>query len=277
MLALCIGNMNSFPNPKPNLVDVNITQNIKNIISQNVKKHTLLDKLCIYIYQIYHNYFKPNKFLIIITVSIVLFLYYRYDMKKRNDLKNRKRRKSTINEDFSDDVISLENNISPEVFKSITQDQTAHLQHNNQPHYNPAYPINTQEMYVNYPPGPISLNIDGDIKYARNSNNPRQPINQLYAPPVNFFNAYEQPSYEYYTGTENPYEKSQDTLLENPLGFPTDFNTTTGNFMCGMTEINKKNIADYKEIVEKERQQLLKPKRDFLDISDMYIEPPYSE
>jgi hypothetical protein len=52
-------------------------------------------------------------------------------------------------------------------------------------------------------------------------------------------------SNDYYAGAHNTYEDAHDTDIQHPYEWPNDFNTTTGDFVQQMTNMNDDNIMDF--------------------------------
>jgi hypothetical protein len=139
-------------------------------------------------------------------------------------------------------------------------------------------PIIFHPAPISYPPDPYRVisnndnnintsfmqNLDGD--YYKNYINPNNNlnVNDKYVNTTSVNN---------YNGTYNSYLNAQDTQLQNPIGLPTDFNSTTGNFVGKMTDMNKQNILDYNDILNNTNRDLLKN----INNNAFKVDPPYND
>ena len=160
--------------------------------------------------------------------------------------------------------------------------QTSHLRYDTQPSFNRLYSVDQQKEPVNYPPSPLPINIpDLGIVYTKDLYGYPKPFPNLNSPNYNYNNVYTNPQLAYYNGTYNTYKNAQDTNIINPLGYPTNFNTSTGDFINHMTNANKQNIVDYQTILDNINGNLvdaLKLGPKYLDINspELEMEPPYA-
>ncbi len=263
--------MEFFSENKPDLIGPKMKRTVNNIMQKPATGYTVSDKVSQSITWLYTNYIKPNKITTIFILSMIIFLTYRYYNKKAREEKEKQKQKV---EKFSGEDTRLFDEIS---------EQTAHLRFDTQPTLNPIEPIYKQQEPVNYPPEPLPINIPGvGTTYKKNLydySRPYQPINTFN---YDYDNVYKHPHRTYYTGTLNTYANAQDTDLINALGFPTDFNTTTGNFVGQMTDFNTQNVTDYQTIIDNMNANLVDSMKigpKFLDSNtpDFQIEPPYAD
>jgi len=80
-------------------------------------------------------------------------------------------------------------------------------------------------------------------------------------------------AYNNYNGVLNDYVNAQDPINPNQVGYPVNFNTSTGDFVGKMTEANSKNIADYNAILSKTNEDLLGRNNSKIPS----VIPPYSD
>lgn len=190
------------------------------------------------------NYIYENFLLILFVVGIIIFLTYRYYMKKQKE----PFRNNDYNNDDIDDTFDL-------------------LQFQNKkfvrPTMNPIYPINKQQNYALYPNNKMPFKADGvNVSYVRDFTNDDQKVvsgrdlRDVGVPAQNFTNIY--PNYGYnqsvgqcYSGLSNPYSKPPNTPeFRNALGHPTDFNNTTGNFITNSVKHNQNVMQIYHDILQ---------------------------
>lgn len=250
--------MDYYSKSRPNLVVPAIRQTMDKIMNQDTDRQTISEKISGILYWIYKGYISENIFIISIIVLVIIFLLYRYY--NRNPGKEN-------TEDFKD------------LFQEINN-QTEHLRYDTQPHFNPLYSVKEQHEPVNYPPSDIPMNIPGigitPVKDLYGYSEHYEPLN---TPQYNYNNVYTYPSLNHYNGTYNTYANAhnEDSTIPNALGYPTNFNSSTGNFVGGMTDANTSNIMDYRNILDNKNNDLvesLKLGPDYL--MDVDIEPPYS-
>jgi hypothetical protein len=239
--------MNYYSNLRPRLVDPKLEKTVYKLARGGaVGVQTISDKITKIISDFYEGYIREHIFLTIILLIMASFLIYRYNNKNYYTT-----RKNIKPESFSNE----ESNI----LKDITSTQTAHLRYDTQPRMNPLYPVDTQHEHVNYPPEPLPINIPGNgIMYTRNLyNEPKQNTPLNVARDYDYGNVYDYDSRSYYTGGYNTYQGAQDTNIENSLGYPTNFNTTTGKFISGATRRNEQNLVDYESIIDNTQGNLV--------------------
>lgn len=250
-------------NKKPNLIDLNVKQSIYKLIKDTNDKKTISDRISEFLTCIYKDYFIENKLLCFIFVITIIFLCYRY-FNKKNTKKNTKNKKNT--EQFSS--------------------QTNHLLYSQQPSFNPLYSVNGQinrNEQVNYPPELLPINIPNrnGLTYTNNLyNNEPIPFNnsENNTDNYNYNNAYENKGLSYYTGTLNTYDNSTNSNMINSLGYPTNFNITTGDFVNKMTDANVKNVTDYQNILDDMQGKLENAVKGGQNYNTEYnVSPPYSD
>lgn len=275
--------MQFYSNSKPNLVGQKIKKSVYKIMKKKSDNITISDKISNMMSSFYNNYIKENKPITFFLLFTIIFLMYRYYNKKRDD----EIKKIMNNENFRYD------GVEDKIMNGILKDQTSHLKYDTQPTVDRLQSVNTQAEKVYYTPDPIRIDLPSTEKqgpknedrvntvYARNIYADPRPFQNLNIPDYNYNNVYLNPQRSYYTGTFNPYENAQDTNIVNPFGFSTKFNTTTGNFIGGMTQANKQNVIDYQSILDNMNANLinsLKLGPKYLDINspELEMEPPYA-
>lgn len=261
--------MDFFSKTKPNLIDPKMKKTVYKIIKKNPLNYTISEKISEMMNKFYKSYIKQNLFFILVILAIVIFLVYRYYKKKENDKNN-----ENFQYEFDEDAY-LMNDIN---------NQTNHLRYDTQPSFDRLHSVKYQEEPVYYPPDPLPINLSGKgIQYKRDIYNEKvNPFPYLNTPNYDYNNVYTNTSRLYHNGTYNTYNDAKDTELVNPLGYSNKFNTTTGDFIKGMTDKNEKVITDYREIIDNMEGNLidsLKIGPKYLDVNntELDIEPPYSE
>lgn len=241
--------------------------NTKRMLMQLNKKNpdhlTISEKIAELGKLFYENIISKNKVVFIVSIIIILFLTHRYYKKKNKE-----------KEGYTD--VSLDKDI---------KNQVKQLKYNVQPSFNRLQSVKDQQTHVNYPPKPLPINIpDKGIIYERNlyaDNVPQQlPFEYLNSVDYDYSNVYKYPSRSYHTGTYNPYAYAQDTTIENPLGYPTNFNTSTGDFINQATALNQQNIIDYQTILDNMEGNLIESLKQGPHAVNMnypinIMEPPY--
>jgi|AntRauTorckE6833_2_1112554.scaffolds.fasta_scaffold55947_2 large-conductance mechanosensitive channel len=257
--------MEFYSKSQPNLIGPKMKKTVFKITSKENSNNTISDKVSSTLYSFYENYIAENKILTIIIISIIVFLIYRYYNKGENNKK----------EDFSSEEAKIIN--------EIMNNQTSHLRYDTQPSFDRLKSVNDQHEKVTYLPDPVPpVNIpNSGLVYDRNLYGYSQPFENLNNPNYNHDNVYTNPQLNYYNGTYNTYQNAKDTDITNPLGYPTNFNTSTGDFVSGMTNANKQNIVDYQTILDNVNGNLndsLKIGPKYLDFNspEFEMEPPYA-
>lgn len=272
--------MEFYSNSKPNLIGTKINRTVYKIMKKEHSGGTISDKISNVIVSVYNKFISPNKFIVGIIIFTILFLVYRYYSKENKENKENKDKEL---EEFDDQLrIMEEGQLNNNIINEIMNEQTKHLTYDEQPSFNPLYSTQEQPNKVYYPPDPLPVNIPGTgITYTRSLYGQPKPFPGLNAPNYNYSNVYTNPSLSYYSGTYNTYHNAQDTDIINPLGYPTNFNTSTGEYMDQMTSANKQNIVDYQNILQNMNQDLvnsLKIGPNYLDNdnSEYEMQPPYA-
>jgi len=257
--------MDFFSKTNPNLIDPRMRRTFHKIIKKNPLNYTISEKISEMIKQLYKTYIQNNKLIIIVCITILTFLVYRYYNKKQDTEK--------FQTEFGEDDY-LMNDINS---------QTNHLRYDTQPSFNNLHSIKGQEQPIYYPPNELPINLPNDgIQYKRDIYDGQFKPEILNTPNYDYNNVYTNKSRSYYNGTYNTYHNAKDTDIVNPLGYSNKFNTTTGNFIKGMTDDNEKVITDYREIIDSMEGNLidsLKIGPKYLDpeLSTLDIEPPYHD
>jgi len=255
--------MDYYSKSKPNLVGAKIQKTVYKIMKKKTNNSTISDKVSNMITSFYSDVIKPNKVITIVIVIIIACLIYRWNQKK-----DRK-------EQFTDE--------EQKIINEITNKQTAHLRNNEQYSFNPSYPISSQQTKVNYPADPLPINLPGHGTVLRRDlysySTPYPDLNPSYNPPNSTDPML---SRLYYTGLSNPYQCAQDTTMQNPLGYPTNFNTSTGNFVSQQTDANRNNITDYNQILNNMNGNIidklkLGPGYLSTNADSMSMVPPYAQ
>jgi large-conductance mechanosensitive channel len=241
--------MDIFSDRQSNLIAPKIQKSIDKIIENKPEAVTVSDKVSQAIKSFYNNYISPYKVTFFILSVIIIFLLYRWYTRKP---------KKTAKEKFTSEEYKI--------LKNILTTQSAELRYDDQPHFNPLYSVADQEQKqkVYYPPDPLPVNIPNQgFVYTRDLYNEPDQTLLLNSPKDYDYNTANR-SRLYYNGTYNTYENAQDTNIINPLGFSNQFNTTTGNFVGGMTERNTDVLRQYQNIVNNKTED------------DCTVLPPYA-
>lgn len=229
--------MEFYSNKRPNLVGLKVHKTITKIMQAKSNNVTISDKIYNILKNIYDDYIKERKLLVIIIILIIIFLLYRYF--------NRTGRKENFtNEEY-------------EIIKNIIEKQTERLKYDQQPTLNPLQSVKEKEEKIYYPPDPLPINIPNKgIVYTRNIyENPKEY--PLLNTTIDYDSVYKNQSRSYYTGTYNTYENAHDTDIINPYGFSNNFNTSTGEFIGQMTNLNQQNLVNYQQILDNKTQNLI--------------------
>lgn len=226
---------------QPNLVVQSVKVTLDKIIDNNEQGSTISEIIANKMYNFYNDYLKDNMFVLAIIMIFVIFLIYRYYATKEE--KNKKQEKEVEQQEQTDDRMQ-------EHYQDLTlqeiQSQTDHLMNNTQPHFNPLYSVGSQQTPVNYPPDNLPINTGNNLIFTKSLNNQYPPSYPPFnTPEYNYNNVYKNDTRSYYNGTYNTYSGAQDTNIQNPLGFSTNFNTNTGNFVGPMTNMNQQIIDQY--------------------------------
>jgi len=213
-------------------------------------------------------------------------------IKDDDDEENREDREDRENRENREDdnLVSPLNDLNVKSQKLIPQFNNLEVKHDTlwNGYLNPTYSYQGDPSYVmaqqpvifhpapvSYPPDPNRVvynnssfinNLDGDYYKNYNTANNNLNTNDKYVDTTSVNN---------YNGTYNSYLNAQDTTLVNPIGLPVDFNTTTGNFVGQMTDLNKQNILDYNAILDNTNKDLLNSR--VYNNGIPKVEPPYSD
>lgn len=271
--------MSFYSDSKPQLIATKIIDKMNDTIKKGVDDVGVKDNVTQYSLDIINAVILPNKYFFgaLIIIIIVLFILYcrKQDKEEQdedkiietfsddlNDNMNynqnqniKKKKDRTINNvnniyDIDAGNVRYPDNLSENLGRNISgmiENQTCHLRQNIQPTFNPLYSVRSQQVGVDYPPGPIPMNIDGNIVPTQNMYPPSTTFGNLIDPEANYENQNYMEDLLYYTGTNNTYKNAIDTTILNPLGYPNNFNTTTGDFVTQMTDLNKETVADYND------------------------------
>lgn len=262
--------MEFYSDKKPNLIGFKIHKTVDKIVNTKPTNATISDKITEMVRNFYDEYINEHKLLTFLVLACLLFLLYRYYNRntKEDDVKD-------LKEEFSDEEYNI--------LKNITGQQTQHLRYDEQPTMNPLYPVHQQAEKVYYPPDPLPINIPGEgFVYSRNIYKDPDHYTPINAPNgYDYDNVYKNKSRSYYNGTYNTYKNAQNTNIINPLGYPVDFNTSTGDFVTGMTNRNEKVVTDYQAVLDNMNGNLtdsLKSGPYYLDtnFAEYSMEPPYA-
>jgi hypothetical protein len=248
--------MDFFSGKNPDLIGPTMKSTLNEIMNKpQINNSTISEKITNVIINFYNDYIYEHMFVVIIIIIIITCLIFRYYDKKNkkesfvlNESKSKKQNKDLIEEikdyNFDDELDAQPNATSP---------PAGYM------YMNPTNGINKQEneLVVAYPPDKLPVNDNGNIIFTRNLyKNPvaDEPLN---APDYDYDNVYKNKSRTYYSGAYNTYKNSQDTNIENPLGFSNKFNTTMGNFVGQMTDKNLQSVLGYQTIADNIESNLI--------------------
>ncbi len=272
--------MEFYSNSRPSLIGGKMKKTVNKIMKNESYNGTISDKISHYLDELYKDNIRDNKLVVFICVAVVLFLLYRYY--------NRKSREEQ--EGFSCNTGYPYKDRTTQLMREIS-DQTSHLDYQPQPHFNRLQSVNKQQRNPNatvyFPPDPLPVNIPGQgTMFTRGTQSDptgrwRNPYPNLNNPQYDYNNVYEHPHRAYYHGTLNTYEDAVDTSIPNPLGYPNNFNTSTGDFIAQSADANEKSVLDYQSIVNNMNDNLIDnlrigPKHMNVDVPDLEMEPPYA-
>lgn len=252
---------------KPDLVGPIMKNTMAKISQVGADNNTVSDKIVNTMTEFYESHIKENKVVFIILIAITVFFVYRYYEKQ-----DRLTSESFANQDL--------NELQPKI-----DEQTAYLKYDTQPYFNPLLPVADQPVHVNYPPDPLPIRLPKQgLTYTRNIYNDPTPYPSMNLTAGKYDysavnNMKDNTSRVYHSGTYNPYKCNQDTSIINALGYPVDFNTTTGTFVGGMTDKNRETITDYQSILDTMNQNLVDSLRigpKYVNIDTSPMDPPYA-
>jgi hypothetical protein len=267
--------MEFYSNSKPDLVGPKIKKTVYNIMKKKSTDSTISDKISNIMSTFYKNYIEQNKLITFFMIISIIFLIYRYYTNKKNG-------SNKSNEEY----INIRKHDEQNVFNEILNNQTAHLRYDSQPSFNKLHSVKQQAEPINYPPNPLPIRLpEKGLIYAKNIYPDPDTFTNLNTPNYNYDNVYQNPTRSYYTGTRNTYENAKDTNIYNHLSgkwsYPTNFNTSTGDFVQQMTTANNNNIVSYQTILDNMNNNLtdsLKLGPKYIDINspELEMEPPYA-
>jgi hypothetical protein len=217
---------------KPNLINNDILESIEKITNFKDKDTQFGGE------SFYESTIKPNMFAFILVGLFILFLAYKYYEKKNSS--NDYEEEDEI-EDFDEDIDNVfgSNNGSDESEIVIQPESVQFLRQT----FNPSQTIHTQTSNINYLPDNVPVQINGVATSYDN-------LNPHYIPDINMPPIYPpRQDRDRYTGWYNTYATAQDTSINNPLGFPNDFNTSTANAVGNMSCHNKNMIDETAKIM----------------------------
>jgi hypothetical protein len=258
--------MEFYSNSKPDLIANNIKRKFKNISTEKISNELVItDNFTDSIMFFLREYVEPNKFIIIFVCIVVTYLYYRYE--------NKKTKTNTNQEPFrSDDFKKLKKELSS---------QTTHLPLNEQPTFNPLYPVANQYNDTNYLPDKIPIRINDKFHMVRGNDmygSPKEYTNMI-DPKYDYMTPYVNKSRNIYTGVTNTYQGEPDTTMVNPLGFANNQVSSDAEFVTGMTTANLNNFKTFKNEHIATENQLINNMRfgGIKNNQEPNIEPPYSD
>ena len=242
---------------QPNLIVPKVKEAIDNVIETNDKGSTVSEIIANRMYNFYNDYLRENMFIIIVILIFVVFLIYRY-YKTKEEKQKKQAKLEKEKEESQENQQYIEN--YQDLSLNEIQKQTDHLMYNDQPHFNPLFSVSTQQTPVNYPPDKLPINLPNQgMTYTRSLDNSYpQPYPAFNAPAYNYNNVYKNDTRSYYNGTYNTYQHPNDTNIQNPLGFSTKFNSTTGNFVGPMTDLNQSVINEYNRLGRQKEDDMVK-------------------
>lgn len=238
-----------------------VQEMVNNLMNTKATNMTISDKISALFVAFYYSYIYEHRYFVIFLIVAILFLIYRYYEKQNSEKFS------------SSDINKLSN---------LIQDQVDNLKYDEQPTLNPTKPVILQEEPVDYPPQKLPINIPGQGIQLRSElyPYPKSDVPLNYPKDYDYNNVYTDKSRSYYTGTYNPYENTLDTTIENPYGFSNAFNTTTNNYVGGMTAMNNDALRNYQTFIDNVDGNLINSLKwgpTHLDLSspDMRMQPPY--
>jgi hypothetical protein len=219
---------------QPNLVTNDVEIAYDELIVKNTTGMTISEKITDQIYELYIAYVYEHKFVVFCLVFAVVFLIYRY-------YKNKEEKQENYADSYE--------------LKNYVDCQRNKLYYNEQPYINNLRSVDDQPFKekVNYPPMsiPMNLNPNDHRGYGYNivetkNMYPDPASYDIIKTPANLYGS----GVDYYTGVNNTYLNAQDTDLINSMGYPNNFNSSTGEFISGFTDKNNQNMIDYNKIVD---------------------------
>lgn len=255
--------MEFYSKSKPNLILPQIEKTVYKIVKKASTNTTISEKITDHIYNLYKMYVEEHKVITFIILAATVFLIYRY-YKNIEDKEINKDKESFTSDNYDQQFVSQDLTQNPHPYQDQSQikiqtDLVDSLRYDTQPHFDRLHSVRDQAQHVNYPPDPLPINLPNQGIVYKRSIYPEPNVSDglyLNSPNYNYNNVYEQPTRSYYTGVYNTYDKAQDTTIQNPLGFRTDFNSSTGDFVRQMTDANSNNLTDYQTVLDNTYNEL---------------------
>lgn len=232
-----------YKNGIPGLITTRVDKDIDDYIDKN-KVESVIHKTSYFVFNKVKIFVWENILVIIFIVGIIIFLFYRYYMKRS------KEKEDFVNEDIDDTYDILQFHNKPFV----------------RPTMNPIYPIKKQMNYALYPPEKMPYKTNGKtVNFIRDDQKviSSRDLREVGVPGQ--IHKYTYPNYGYhqsagdcYAGLANPYQHSNNNPhLRSAYEYPTNFNETTGDFISTMTGLNRHTINTYYDILQN-RENMLK-------------------
>ena len=254
--------MDYYSRTRPNLISSKIRGDIDKLVTRDpIETNNINDNITKYIMKFYSDYIKPNAMLLFIITVISGVLYYRYREKKNKE-----------REELIDDLEYL----------IRSHEEKEKEGRGRKEEFNPLYPIKQQNTTIQYLPNGVPVNNGGEtINFYNQQYNSANTNTGMPNFNYNYNNVYQRPSRSYYSGTQNPYQRT-DGYMENGQnipGYPTTFNADMDRYIKYMTGKNNEAV-DYQkmmELMDKELQNLkVGPEYLDTDTPDLSMEPPYA-
>jgi hypothetical protein len=272
--------MDFFSGKNPDLIGPTMRTTLNDIINKpKISNSTISEKIMGTLSTIYTDYIHDNLFIIFIIIIMAICLVYRYKNKKNNG----------DDDDNKEDFVPNKCSKREKDVDLIEQIKNYNFEYEDIPRawsppsgdirMNPLEGIGEKQTYQTdkvYPPDTMPVNVAGDKVFVRNLYGTPIGDQPLNFPDYDYDNVYKSKSRSYYAGAYNTYQNAQDTSIENPYSWSNKFNTTTGNFVGGMTNLNLQSITDYQTIIDNTESNL----RDGINGKNGIIpefEKPYEE
>lgn len=261
--------MDFFSGKTPDLIGPTMKTTLTDIINKpKVGGYTVSEKVTSSITNFYMDYINDYKFVIVCIILIIVCLVFRYKYKNKEgfsndvkDIKLVKKKKDVPPPDLIEEVNNLQ------------------FYYDGHLYMNPTQAIDQQEnqTQVLYPADPLPINISPDQKiFTRNIYENPQPDVPLNNPDYDYNDVYKYPN-NYYSGAYNTYKNAQDTTIENPKGFSNKFNTTMGNFVGPMTNMNMQSVYAYQTINDNKEYNMVDGANGSARFNIPSFERPYDE
>jgi hypothetical protein len=228
--------MEFFYDSKPNLIGPKIKMHMHNILKIKPVPNKHIGTVAVGgMKYLYNSFIKGRVVLILTTIIITILLIYRYvTYKKQKNIEH----KSNIMEKYE------------ACLNEAYIDQIKHIMYSDQPSIDPTKSVNNQDKEItNYPPTNIPINLSDGIVNKQNIYPEPTNFELLNTPNYNYEAVHYNPR-SYYNGTYNTYENSVDSNIQNSIGLPVNFNTTTEKFVKYATDSNNDNLNLYQSIID---------------------------